>query len=204
MLTFLVLGAGIGLVAGISPGPVLTMVVLETFRGGWGRGSAVAAGPLLADGPIILVALLVLAQLPAGFLPAVSLVGGVFLLYLGATTLLAARRPVPRQSASRKAGLLKGLLARGLSPNPYLFWFLVGGPLLVQAGPDRWWFLVGYYTTIVGSNVVLALALHRWVGRLSQRVYRALLLITGGLLLVYGVLLAGKGLAQQPPPEPAS
>jgi threonine/homoserine/homoserine lactone efflux protein len=201
MLTYLVLGAGMGLVAGISPGPVLTMVVLETFRGGWGRGSAVAAGPLLADGPIILVALLVLAQLPAGFLPAVSLVGGVFLLYLGATTLLAARRPMPSQPASPGGGLLKGLLARGLSPNPYLFWFLVGGPLLVQAGPERWWFLLGYYTTIVGSNVVLALALHRWVGRLSERVYRRLLLVTGGLLLVYGLLLTGKGLSQQAPTE---
>jgi threonine/homoserine/homoserine lactone efflux protein len=130
-------------------------------------------------------------------LPAVSLVGGVFLLYLGATTLLSARRPMPARPASRGGGLLKGLLARSLSPNPYLFWFLVGGPLLVQAGPDRWWFLLGYYTTIVGSNVVLALALHRWVGRLSQRVYRTLLLIAGGLLVVYGLLLAGKGLGQQ-------
>jgi threonine/homoserine/homoserine lactone efflux protein len=201
VLTYLVLGAGMGLVAGISPGPVLTMVVLETFRGGWGRGSAVAAGPLLADGPIILIAVLLLASLPAAFLPAVSLVGGVFLLYLGATTLLAARRPMPTQPASRRGGLLKGLLARSLSPNPYLFWFLVGGPLLVQAGPDRWWFLIGYYTTIVGSNVVLALALHRWVGRLSQRVYSRLLLITGGLLLVYGLLLVGKGLGQQTPTE---
>jgi threonine/homoserine/homoserine lactone efflux protein len=197
VLTFLVLGAGMGLVAGISPGPVLTMVVLETFRGGWGRGAAVAAGPLLADGPIIVTAVLLLANLPAGFLPAVSLVGGIFLLYLGATTLLSARRPIRSEAATPGGGLLKGLLARSLSPNPYLFWFLVGGPLLVQAGPDRWWFLLGYYTTIVGSNVMLALALHRWVGRLSQRVYRALLLVTGGLLMVYGLLLSGRGLGQQ-------
>src|SRR5919206_3712761 len=191
MLTFLALGAGLGTVSGISPGPVLTMVVLETFRGGWLRGSAVAAGPLLADGPIVLATLLVLAQLPPGFIPAMSLVGGVFLLYLGATTLLASRRPMPRQPVSPGGGLLKGLLVRALSPHPYLFWLLVGGPLLVEAGPEWWWFLVGYYTTIVGSNVVVALALHRWVGRVSERVYRALLLVSGALLLVYGALLAG-------------
>jgi threonine/homoserine/homoserine lactone efflux protein len=200
MLTFLILGAGIGVVAGISPGPVLTMVVLETFRGGWLRGSAVAAGPLLADGPIVLVAVLVLAQLPAGLIPAVSLVGGVFLLYLGATTLLATRRPRPTHGAGPRAGLLKGVLARALSPNPYLFWFLVGGPLVVQAGPSRWWFLLGYYTTIVGSNVVLALALHRWVGQVSDRVYRALLLVSGALLLVYGAALAARGVSTQQPP----
>jgi threonine/homoserine/homoserine lactone efflux protein len=203
MLTYFVLGAGIGIVAGISPGPVLTMVVLETFRGGWPRGSAVAAGPLLADGPIVLVAVLVLAQLPAGLIPAVSLVGGVFLLYLGATTLLASRRPRPAQVAGPRAGLLTGILARAFSPNPYLFWFLVGGPLVVQAGPDRWWFLLGYYTTIVGSNVVLALALHRWVGQVSDRVYRGLLLVSGALLLVYGAALATRGLGQQAPTESA-
>lgn len=206
-MTFLVLGAGIGMVAGISPGPVLTMVVLETLRGGWARGAAVAAGPLLADGPIVLVAVVLLAQLPPGLIPAISLVGGVFLLYLGVTTLLASRRPRPRHIEAGRAGLLTGLLARALSPNPYLFWFLVGGPLLVQAGRDGWWlalaFLVGYYSTIVGSNVVLALALHRWVGRLSERVYRALLLISGVLLLAYGAGLAARGLAQQPPAETA-
>ena len=60
MLTFFVLGAGIGLVAGVSPGPVLTLVVAETLKGGWLRGAAVAAGPLLADGPIILLAIGVL------------------------------------------------------------------------------------------------------------------------------------------------
>ncbi|MBV9174738.1 MAG: hypothetical protein JOZ81_32145 [Chloroflexi bacterium] len=39
MLTFLVLGAGIGFVAGISPGPVLTLVATETLKSGWLRGA---------------------------------------------------------------------------------------------------------------------------------------------------------------------
>jgi threonine/homoserine/homoserine lactone efflux protein len=189
-MTFLALGAGIGIVAGISPGPVLTMVVLETFRGGWLRGAAIAAGPLLADGPIVLAAVALLAQLPEGFIPAISVAGGVFLVYLGLTTLLTSRRRTAATVAPR-GGLLTGLLARLLSPHPYLFWFLVGGPLLVEAtregGP---WlavaFLLGYYTTIVGSNVLLALALHRWIGRLPERL---LLLLSGALLLVYGAAL---------------
>ena len=77
MLTFFVLGAGIGLVAGVSPGPVLTLVVAETLKGGWLRGAAVAAGPLLADGPIILLAVGVLAQLPPGLVPAISVIGAI-------------------------------------------------------------------------------------------------------------------------------
>jgi threonine/homoserine/homoserine lactone efflux protein len=208
-VTFLLLGASLGLAAGLSPGPVVTMVVLETFRGGWPRGAAVAAGPLLADGPIVLIAVFLLAQLPAGLIPTISILGGAFLVYLGATTMLASRRKqgaVGEQPAPR-TGLLTGVVARVLSPNPYLFWFLVGGPLIVQAGRQGWWvgaaFLVGYYSTIVGSNVVLALALHRWVGRLSERVVRRLLLISGAILAAYGLALvsstspSGRGFIQR-------
>jgi threonine/homoserine/homoserine lactone efflux protein len=201
MLSFLVLGAGIGFVAGVSPGPVLTLVVAETFRGGWLRGAAVAAGPLLADGPVVVLAVLVLAQLPPDFLRAISIVGGAFLLYLGVTTFLNSRRARldARERLPARGGLLKGLLARLLSPNPYLFWFLVGGPLLLQAGQEHWLavpaFLVGYYSTIVGSNVALALALHRWVGLFSERVYRGVLLVGSAILGVYGLDLLGRGVA---------
>jgi threonine/homoserine/homoserine lactone efflux protein len=201
MLGFLVLGAGIGFVAGVSPGPVLTLVVAETFRGGWLRGAAVAAGPLLADGPVVVLAVLVLAQLPPHFLRAISLVGGAFLLYLGVTTFLNSRRARldARERLPARGGLLKGLLARLLSPNPYLFWFLVGGPLLLQAGQEHWLavpaFLVGYYSTIVGSNVALALALHRWVGLFSERVYRGVLLVGSAILGLYGLGLLGRGVA---------
>ena len=38
MVTFLILGAGIGVVAGLSPGPVGTLVVDETLRAGSPRG----------------------------------------------------------------------------------------------------------------------------------------------------------------------
>ena len=199
MLAFLVIGAGIGFVAGVSPGPVLTLVVSETFRGGWLRGAAVAAGPLLADGPIVVLALLVLAQLPPGFVPTISLVGGMFLLYLAATTLLASRRvrPPTGQRLDARGGLLTGLLARGLSPHPYLFWFLVGAPLLLEASRGGWWlalaFLLGYYGTIVGSNVALALVLHRWIDLLSDRVYRGLLLLSSAVLATYGLALFGRG-----------
>ena len=94
---------------------------------------------------------------------------------------------------------MQGLLARALSPNPYLFWFLVGAPLLLEASQAHWLaapvFLVGYYSTIVGSNVVLALALHRWIGLFSERVYRRVLLVSSAVLGAYGLGLLGRGLA---------
>jgi threonine/homoserine/homoserine lactone efflux protein len=201
MLTFLVLGAGIGFVSGVSPGPVLTLVVAETLKGGWLRGAAVAAGPLLADGPVVILAITVMRELPPAFEPAMSVVGGVFLLYLAATALVNARRAAlpSGQKLNARGGLLTGLLARALGPHPYLFWFLVGGPTLVQARQlAGWWaviaFLVGYYVALVGSNVGLALVLHRWMGLLSERVYRGLLVAASFILAAYALLLLGRGL----------
>lgn len=199
MLTFLLLGAGIGFVAGVSPGPVLTLVVTETLKSGWVRGAAVAAGPLLADGPIVLIAVTVYSDLPATVVPAISVVGGVFLLYLAVTNAVGARRatlPISEFRASARGGLVTGLLARALSPHPYVFWFLVGGPTLTQALHVGWAavaaFLVGYYATIIGSNIGLALALHRWMGLLSDRIYRGILLAASALLAVYGIVLVGR------------
>lgn len=110
-LTSLALGAGIGFFAGISPGPVLTLVVSETLRGGWRRGAA--------DGPIIAVALLVITRVPPGFVPTISVIGGLFLLYLAVTIALNSRQArIPRgQPARASGGLLTGLLARPLAPT---------------------------------------------------------------------------------------
>ena len=200
VLAYGLLGAGIGLVVGVSPGPVLTLVMTETLNGGWLRGAAVAAGPLLADAPIIVLAVTVVRHLPPQFESVMSAIGGVFLLYLAVAAALHARRaeaPRARQSSAR-GGLLTGLLARALSPHPYLFWFLVGGPTLLQTQqvssgwPVAAAYLVGYYLTIVGSNVGLALAVHHLVGLISQRVYRGVLFGASLIIAVYGVLLLGR------------
>jgi threonine/homoserine/homoserine lactone efflux protein len=203
-LTFLLLGAAIGFVSGVSPGPVLTLVVTETLKGGWLRGAAVAAGPLLADGPIVLLALVMANRLPPQLEPALSVTGGIFLIYLAVTTGLSARRAAlpTEQKLPARGGLLTGLLARGLSPHPYLFWLLVGGPTLIQAQQQGWLavvgFVIGYYATIVGSNVGVALVLHRWMGMLSLRIYRAILLVASLILAAYGVVLFGRAASGAP------
>src|SRR5690606_40679233 len=49
VLAALTSGLGMGLAAGVSPGPLLVLVVTSTLRGGLRNGIAVAAAPLLSD-----------------------------------------------------------------------------------------------------------------------------------------------------------
>lgn len=61
----LVLGLAIGLAAGLSPGPLLVLVVTESLRSGWRGGMLTAAAPLLSDVVVVAGVLLLLQQLPS-------------------------------------------------------------------------------------------------------------------------------------------
>ena len=63
LFTYIMLGATLGLSAGISPGPLLTLVISESLKHGPGGGIKVALSPLITDLPIILASLLILARL---------------------------------------------------------------------------------------------------------------------------------------------
>src|SRR5512139_1318754 len=84
MLSALALGVLLGFSAGLSPGPMLALVLAQTLRHGSREGCKIALTPLVTDAPIILVTLLLaskLAQLRP-LLGMVSIAGAIFVLYL--------------------------------------------------------------------------------------------------------------------------
>ena len=85
MLEFLSAGILLGLAAGFAPGPLLVLVISETLRHNIKAGIKVSIAPLITDIPIIAISLLVLNRL-ANFKPilgCISILGGLFILYLG-------------------------------------------------------------------------------------------------------------------------
>jgi threonine/homoserine/homoserine lactone efflux protein len=193
--TALFLGISLGFGAGISPGPLLTLVITTTLERGFGAGLRVALAPLVTDVPIVALVLLTLSALPDLALVLLSGVGGLFVIYLGVETM--------GQSSTAQLGavpdlgggedLLRGALVNVLSPHPWLFWIGVGGPLFLTswtAHPlNGVAFLVGFYTLLVGCKVVLAWAVGRGRGRLTTPWYRRILFGGGLLLAGMGVLL---------------
>ena len=66
MTAFFLIGTLLGLSAGLSPGPLLTLLVTETLRHNSKAGINVAISPIITDLPIILLTVFILGQL-SGF-----------------------------------------------------------------------------------------------------------------------------------------
>ncbi len=74
MLAYLLQGIVLGFTAGISPGPMLGLVINQTLKHGWRAGSVTALAPLLSDMPIIILMVFVLGHLPQLMLHILSLI----------------------------------------------------------------------------------------------------------------------------------
>ena len=84
-IPFLISGVLFGLVAGIFPGPLLTLVISETVKHNRKEGMIVACAPILTDLPIVLLSIFVLSKLSSfnHILGVISFLGALFIAYLG-------------------------------------------------------------------------------------------------------------------------
>ena len=64
MIAYLILGATYAFAAAVQPGPLQTYLIAQTLRNGWRRTLPAALSPVMSDGPVILLVLLVLTRLP--------------------------------------------------------------------------------------------------------------------------------------------
>jgi threonine/homoserine/homoserine lactone efflux protein len=198
-LSFLATGLLFGLSAGVTPGPLLTLVISETLKHGTGSGIRVAMAPLITDTPIVLLAITVISQLSDVhfLLGLISLGGASFLLYLGYESIVFKGAELDVES-SRPQSLRKGIIANFLNPSPYLFWFSVGAPIVIKAAgvgiSGAVLFLMGMYLLLVGSKVVIAFLTGRSRRFLKSRGYVLTIRALGVVLLAFAAVFVRDGL----------
>jgi len=192
---YLIQGIGYGFAAAVQPGPFQTYLISQTLSKGWRQTLPAALAPLMSDGPIIILTLVVLSYVPVWFQRFLYIAGGLFILYLAYSPFVACRNfdeaGVVTHSASRQS-VVRAAVMNALSPGPYIYWSLVTGPILLagwrQAPVNGLGFLVSFYATIVlslsGTIVVFGTA-----RRFGPKVNRV-------LLGVSAIALAGFGLYQ--------
>jgi threonine/homoserine/homoserine lactone efflux protein len=128
------------------------------------RSLPVAFAPLLSDGPIIVLSFLLLSQVPPGFQQFLYSAGGFFVLYIAYGSYKSWKDFNLDQlygGTEIQQSLLQAALINALNPNPYIFWSLVTGPILVKGWRERpvsgVGFLTGFYITMILGFVTLIL-----------------------------------------------
>jgi threonine/homoserine/homoserine lactone efflux protein len=198
-LLFLLSGSVLGLAAGISPGPLLTLVVSETLRQNRRAGMVIAIAPILTDIPIVTVSVLVLTTLSgAGFvLGTISILGALFMGYMAYENITVKGLEISVRQA-KKASLKKGIIANVLSPYPYLFWMTVGAPTVLKAFGESFLsaflFIGSFYVLLVGSKIFVALLVDKSRSFLRGPVYIATIKALGFILLLLAALFIKDGL----------
>jgi threonine/homoserine/homoserine lactone efflux protein len=199
MITALASGVLLGVSAGLSPGPMLALVLAQTLRHGPREGCKIALTPLVTDPPIILVTLVLATKLAQvrPLLGIVSLAGAVFVFYLAWESF----RPAPQEAEARvepPRSWVKGIVTNLLNPHPWIFWLTVGAASLAKATAEGWLaaagFLFAFYLLLVGSKLGVALLAGRSRDLLAGRCYRLMMRVLAVLLAAFAVLLVREGL----------
>lgn len=199
MILYFLQGATLALSATIMPGPFQAFLLAQSLKNGWKRTLPAAFAPLVTDGPVIGLVLFVLTQTPLWFLNIVRIGGGLFILYLSWEGFSAYRKPAPVLKPSSDAGrrtFLNAVIMNALNPNPYIFWSVVGVPIILtgwRASPGFGiGFVAGFFGTFVCSLACLII-LFSTAGRIGNRVTRILMGLTAGALLVFGLYQVSVG-----------
>jgi threonine/homoserine/homoserine lactone efflux protein len=198
LLGNVLLCSGLGFGAAIQPGPLQAFLTSRVVASGWRQTLPACLAPLLSDGPIAVLAVLVVGRIPPGAQHVLRASGGLLLLCLAASTAGQwRRRTAPASQPSAPRTLLEAVLVNLLNPNPYLGWALVMGPAVVAAWSHHpacaLGFVVAFYATMLVTLAafVVLLGTARFLNASSQRALvgaSALLLAGLGLiLLVAGV-----------------
>jgi threonine/homoserine/homoserine lactone efflux protein len=193
MWIYLLQGVGYGLAAASQPGPLQTYLVSQSLTRGWRRTLPAALAPLLSDGPIIFICLLALSQVPAWMERFLYFAGGLFVLYLAWGTFQSWKNfeaQTPSTESTVRQNIFKAALTNILNPNPYFFWMLVTGPILIKGWRETpvngIGFLAGFYITFISSlaGIILVFGL---ASRFGPKVNKILLAVSAAALFCFGL-----------------
>jgi threonine/homoserine/homoserine lactone efflux protein len=199
MMLYFFQGAAFALSATIMPGPFQAFLLSRSLQYGWKRTLPAALAPLVTDGPIIILVMIVLTQLPRQFPDMLQIAGGLFILYLakGIFVSLKAVNFVAESSgdAARKS-LLQAIIMNALNPNPYIFWSVVGGPIILSGWRESpglgLSFIVGFFGTFVCGLVVLIVAFAT-AGRINPKANQIMRGVAAVALVGFGIYLIASG-----------
>ncbi|MCX6170896.1 MAG: LysE family transporter [Ignavibacteriales bacterium] len=155
MLSYIIFGFTFAFAAAVQPGPLLTYLISQTLSKGWKHTLPAAFAPIISDGPIIILVLLLLNQIPLWFVKFLHFGGALFLFYLAFGSYKSWKKfdmTVPTETKTSQT-LMNATLVNVLNPAPYLGWSLVMGPLFLKGYSETPLngisLIVSFYVTLI-------------------------------------------------------
>ena len=193
MWLYIAQGIGFGFAAAVQSGPFQTYIISQSLTKGWRKALPAALAPLVSDGPIVALCLLVLSQIPMWFQRFLYIAGGLFVLYLAYGAYKAWKNfdsNLPANATGISQSIWKAALTNALNPNPYIYWSLVTGPILMRGWRETpihgVGFLAGFYVTLV-SMLGLIIVLFGLARELGPKVNHILLRVSAIALFCFGL-----------------
>lgn len=191
----ILIGCALGLFAGIVPGPFLTLVAATALERGLGDGLKVALIPLATETPVLVASVFLLSQLPHEALRWIGMAGGALVLYIAWKVMRDARSAHPERGdvTPFRGHFLRVALVGLLAPAPWIFWFLIAGPLFLNRWNVSPWqgvlFVLAFFCCFVGAMMMVAWGASKGREKLNLDWYRRTLRGAGVILALGGCVL---------------
>lgn len=199
MWVYLLQGIGFGFAAASQIGPFQTFLISQALTRGWKRALPGAFAPFLSDGPIVLLSVLVLSQLPDWTQRVMYILGGLFVLYLAYGSYKSWRNfdeTLAHPELSGQQTIFKAAMTNLLSPGAYLFWMFVTGPILVQGWRETpingLGLVLGFYASFILCLIAMIIVFGA-ASKLGPKLNRALLGVSSIVLFGFGLFQLWKG-----------
>jgi len=190
MLEYFLSALSLGLAGGIKPGPLSIVVIQQTLSRGLPAGVRASLAPLITDGPIIIAALWLLSKFKSIQLlaAAMSLVGGIYLLWLAAKMFRIREISLPGK-LRLQGSLATAVKVTLLSPSPYLFWFTVGGNYILRGtAVESAVFVATTIGALIAAKVAVAVLAWRFLPALEGRGYLLAMKFLAATMVSFGLL----------------
>jgi threonine/homoserine/homoserine lactone efflux protein len=201
VLSYIIFGITYAFAAAMQPGPFQAFIISQTIKNGWKRTLPVAFAPLISDGPIIVIVLLLLSTVPTWLIYLLHIAGGLFLLYLAYRAFVTYLRydfEKDVKASKPENSLGKAVLVNALNPGPWVGWSLIMGPIFMKGYEESAAYgialIISFYSTMVLSlmGIIILFGLAR---NLGPKVTRITLGISAIALAGFGIYQLWQGVS---------
>lgn len=190
----------LGIIGGLTPGPITALMLGQTLRFGWKRGVFVPYALIVSNfffAPITLLVMSLFSQINV-LVTILTAIGGCFLVYLG---IMEWNSQLSIDQRNCTHPFKKALALDIVNPHPYVFWFTILGPIMISMNQyglffDSFSVMITFTAGLVLVKFSYIVALHAIKNHLNDRLVviivrvLSLILVGFGLQLLYGLIFS--------------